>query len=142
MSQQFPSVRGHTSSSLLYLDSSQRHDKKGKQTKNKTKKASVSERPHHFHPSVQHHLGCTNSSATDNIRIQCKGGMHNYLVGFSFLLLLLQMKGLNQGEKKNSRSPSWPVVQLASEATSPTSAIHTPTQTQCRNGKSCICFLG
>lgn len=28
MSQQFPSVRGHTSSSLLYLDSSQRHDKR------------------------------------------------------------------------------------------------------------------
>lgn len=39
------------------------------------------------------------------------------------------MKGLNQGEKRNSRSPSWPVVQLASQATSPTSAIHTPTQT-------------
>lgn len=64
--------------------------------------------------------------------------MHHYLI---FLFLFFTDEDTESRRGENSGSPSWSVVQLATLATSPTSAFHTPpTQQSIELGKAAFAF--
>lgn len=65
--------------------------------------------------------------------------MHHYL--FFFFIFIFTDEDTESRREENSGSPSWSVVQLATLATSPTSAFHTPpTQQSVELGKAAFAF--
>lgn len=107
--------------------------------------------PYHFHTGGQHHLGCINTAVSQAAAVSVifcasaqKGGCI-LILEFSFLLVwvvFFVLDGETEGRRGEiSRSPSWPVIQLAIEAMSPTSAFHTPpTQHSPQLGKAAVVF--
>lgn len=107
--------------------------------------------PYHCHAGGQHHLGCINTAVSQAAAVpvilwvsaQKRGwililefSLFGFVLGFFFL------DAETEGRRGEiSRSPSWSEVQLATEATSPTSAFPTPpTQHSPQLGKAAVVF--